>query len=586
MPTRPLPDDPSFEHLRKEAKRLRTGIRNRDATMLSHVHEFHPRADGALADFSLADAQLVTARSYGFVSWTKLKQHLAMIRQFHWDPPPLSFEAVPQVETFVRLACLDYGIWHRSNPAKAQRLLDEDPELSRVDIYSAAAAGDVTAVRSMLDREPALVNQRGGVLRWEPLLYSCYSRLDADATRSTREAVRLLLSRGADPNAGFLLGGTYTFTALTGAFGRGEDWINQLPHPESEAVATLLLKAGADPNDSQTLYNRHFQANNDHLELLFAYGLGRPGNGPWFKRLDDRIDPPSTMLVQELCWAAAHDFPDRMKLLIEHGVDVNTPSGRTGRTPYQEAMREGHHAIAEYLLRHGAKKINLDPLEAFSIACIAGRRDEVRARLAEDPTLLEKLGHYGRTELLQRAVVARRPDAVRLIVDLGVDINSMVAGSGLDRSALHGAAGWAGLEMVKLLLELGADPHLRDPTYHAAPIGWASYSDQQDVVAYLLQFANIFDAVRVGGVERVAALIERDPALANATDEDGDSIVFYLHSEMRRLVEMLSLLTRHGADLNAHHHRDGTTLLDRALARGATEFADLLRRHGATTLGR
>ncbi len=179
------------------------------------------------------------------------------------------------------------------------------------------------------------------------------------------------------------------------------------------------------------------------------------------------------MLVQELCWAAAHNFPDRVKLLIEHGVDLNTPSGRTGRTPYQEAMREGHHAIAEYLLQHGAKKIDLDPLEAFSIACIAGRRDEVRARLAEDPTLLEKLGHYGRTELLQRAVVARRPDAVRLIVDLGVDINSMVAGSGLDRTALHGAAGWAGLEMVKLLLELGADPHLRDPTYHAAPIGWA-----------------------------------------------------------------------------------------------------------------
>ncbi len=73
---------------------------------------------------------------------------------------------------------MDYGIWQRSNPAKAQRLLDEDPELSREDIYSAAAAGDVTAVRSMLDRDPALVNQRGGVLRWEPFLYACYSRLE------------------------------------------------------------------------------------------------------------------------------------------------------------------------------------------------------------------------------------------------------------------------------------------------------------------------------------------------------------------------------------------------------------------------
>src|SRR5206468_8786799 len=123
---------------------------------------------------------------------------------------------------------------------------------------------------------------------------------------STLEVARLLLSRGADPNAGFLLNGSYVFTALTGAFGRGEDNMNEIPHPEWRALATLLLEAGADPNDSQTLYNRHFEENDDHLKLLFAYGLGTKASGPWFARMSDPGGGPAMWLVQELCWAAMH----------------------------------------------------------------------------------------------------------------------------------------------------------------------------------------------------------------------------------------------------------------------------------------
>ena len=580
MPIRQLPDDPSFEHLRKEAKRLRNAARNGDISALAQLREFHPRADDAIADFSLSNAQLVTARSYGFTSWARLKQHLAVVEAFAWNPPPTASRSTSAADAFVRLACLDYGAWHRSNPEKAQRLLDDNPQLTHGDIHLAAAAGDVEIVRTMLDREPALVNQRGGILRWEPLLYACYSRLEPSASRSSLEVARLLLSRSADPNAGFLWGGHYVFTALTGAFGRGEDWHNQLPHPSRDALAMLLLSAGADPNDPQTLYNRHFQPDDDHLELLFEYGLGRSATGPWFKRLADRIDAPAKMLVQELCWAAAHNFPNRVRLLIEHGVDVNTPSGRTGRTPYLEAVREGHDAIANLLLQHGAKKADLDPREALAVACLAERHDEVRARLANDPGLPDKLGHEGRTELLHRAVNARKPNAVRLIIELGADINGMVAGGGLDRTPLHNAAGWAGLEMVKLLIDLGADPRSRDLAYHSTPIGWAAHSDQRDVVNYLLRFADIFDAVRVGGVERVDELFAQNPALANSTDEAGSPLVFYLHPELHRLQEMLALLTAHGANLNAPD-RHGDTLLDRAVARGWNDFAHSLRAYGA-----
>src|SRR5262249_11379580 len=115
------------------------------------------------------------------------------------------------LDVFVRLACLTYSGCHPS-PEKTRRMLAQNPEL-QTNIYAAAAAGGAAAVGAMLDREPALLNRKGGPLAWELLLYACYSRMPNDSTRSTFDVARLLLSRGADPNAGFLFEGSYAFTA-------------------------------------------------------------------------------------------------------------------------------------------------------------------------------------------------------------------------------------------------------------------------------------------------------------------------------------------------------------------------------------
>jgi len=134
------------------------------------------------------------------------------------------------------------------------------------------------------------------------------------------------------------------------------------------------------------------------LKLLLAHGLGRDTQGPWLKRQNDPSVNPATMLVIELCAAAQHNFFERVQLLVDHSVDVNTPGLRNHRTPYEEAVRAGHQSTAAYLLDHGAKKIELDPLESFALVCIGGRREEARALLGGDPSLLDRLGHNGRID--------------------------------------------------------------------------------------------------------------------------------------------------------------------------------------------
>ena len=112
----PLPNDPSLAHLRKDAKRLRQAVAAGDAGARAQVREFHPRAERALGRFSLSDAQLVTARAYGFASWTRLKQHLAEVEPLIWNAPPP--DPAERVDAFVRLACMTYSDWHDRTPRR------------------------------------------------------------------------------------------------------------------------------------------------------------------------------------------------------------------------------------------------------------------------------------------------------------------------------------------------------------------------------------------------------------------------------------------------------------------------------------
>lgn len=360
VPSVPLPENPSFEQLKKQAKELQRQVRANDGGTLALVSELHPRGGPSASEvtrFKRSDAQLVVARFYGFASWRQLKAHLRAVETFT-RPDTADVESASVGDEFASLACASYGYadpMERIDLAKV--MLDQDPTVASSSIAAMSAAGDHDALAALVVADPTVTNVPTGPNQWPPLLYCAYSRISGhEPSLSAIETARLLIESGADPNAGFLWRGLVPpFTALTGAFGGGER--DQPPHPAGLALARLLLEAGADPNDGQALYNNGLAgtARDDatHLELLIEYGLGSDQNGPWYQRLGQRLTAPIELLYDELEVAAHRGLVKRMQFLVGLGLDLERGVGRSGQTPAHLARQKGHADVLEVLAAAG-----------------------------------------------------------------------------------------------------------------------------------------------------------------------------------------------------------------------------------------
>ncbi len=106
MPTRRLPAGPSIENLRNQAKRLLKACRAGAPDAQERLAE-HPRwatigSEGA----SLADAQLVVAREYGFEDWTALRGHVVRSQGTDPDIQPRLLSMAPEARAEWLMAAL------------------------------------------------------------------------------------------------------------------------------------------------------------------------------------------------------------------------------------------------------------------------------------------------------------------------------------------------------------------------------------------------------------------------------------------------------------------------------------------------
>lgn len=252
-------------------------------------------------------------------------------------------------DEFVEVACLCYDdphYDHRTFHARAHEMLRENPWLSEVNIWCAAAAGDTGAVRAFLDEQPELVNHPGPH-GWAPVICACYSRVKSvNPAHSTFDVAKLLLEREADPNACTMKGNADErfsekpgrFTALTGLFGGGSTGLaNQPPHPRWRELAELLFAHGANPADEQAL-----SINQDAcLEMLLRRGL----------RSDAMRRDGVSLMGRALCEAARRGRSDQVRLLLAH--HARTDEKFQGKMAWEHAMRLGRLEIARLLEEAG-----------------------------------------------------------------------------------------------------------------------------------------------------------------------------------------------------------------------------------------
>lgn len=186
-------------------------------------------------------------------------------------------------------------------------------------------------------------------------------------------------------------------------------------------------------------------------------------------------------------WAAAAGHLDVVRRLADAGGDVVGHGDDHAlevigwATGWDGCDDETHRSIAEFLISRGAR-------HNIWSAIASNLPDEVRRIVTEDPAVLTAgQSHNENYQLpLHFAAKRNRPEIIRLLVELGADKNARDP-SGV--TPLHLAAGHGHADAVRTLLSLGADATIRDTEHDSDPIGWAEFFEKPETVEILKEYS-------------------------------------------------------------------------------------------------
>jgi ankyrin repeat protein len=304
-------------------------------------------------------------------------------------------------------------------------------------------------------------NARGGPLDCPPLVYACHSCFE------TSGVARELLARGADPN-GFFVNEYGRMSALYGAAGVKHD-------PE---LTRALLESGANPDDGESLYHAAYADSADCVRILLEHGATVNGTNALGAVVDaDHVehlrlmldaggDPNESALIAHAVRRGGS--AETIELLAGRGADLERKGGETWRgdvplrTPYQHAVLRNRTDSAEALAALGATT-EAAPEDLAVAAAAAGEPASSRLPGELDPDA---------QEVLILAALRGRLDSV--VAAAGVRFSGVVGGSP-EGTLLHHAAWMGDPDVVRELLERGADPLAGSPH---TPLAWAVHGSQ------------------------------------------------------------------------------------------------------------
>jgi ankyrin repeat protein len=563
-----LPERPDLEQLRRRPKELRDAGRRGDPDALERFARHYRRAvTGAV---TLAAAQLVIARELGFASWPQLK---AAVEARTTTPERL-------VEVFVA-ASVD------GRMREAAIILEAAPDIARYSLEAAAVLGASEQVRERVAVDPTVAVAIDEVRGWSPLLYACYSRwhrIDPVRAAGMAEVVRLLLDGGANPNTNN--GARQGFrSALKGSV--------ELNNPD---VARVLLEAGANPDQGRPIGEAAGLRDHRCLELLLSHGA-RVVAGTWtvgaavyaddayavsvlLEAMERGNGQPAREATEALPDAAADASTDVVAALLDAGADPGAHDDDRGLSALRRAVRAGKNETSALLASRGAADDSTD-IDRFIGSCVRADRPSAEHVLVEHPDLRDQLTDNDRATIVEAAGSASVV-TVGVMLDLGFSPN---ARNGSGEQPLHSAAYAGNADMVRLLLDAGADVDGHDLRFDATPLAFATVGsgeqagqpgDWTEVVRSLVDAGASRDGVWVGGKppsEEVAEVLRRygispdDEPGPEPEDEDDPSpslgtgvmadIARHLEAAYRELdLELLSSLLHPDVRWSTCHNRE------------------------------
>lgn len=438
-----LPASPDLDHLKKQAKHLLRDAHAGEGEALARVISALPAAktiDLSTYELKLHDAQSVIAREYGFLSWVELKRYVEWKRTStagrigHW----LAW-------------CFEGSTRERR---LARRMLDEEPELFARDPWFACILGDDRRVAAAFERDPDFATRPGGPVAMLPLVAVAHSKLIVDGNEEGFLAsARLLIEHGADVNATWIdpRFPDNPLSALYGAAGRSHN----------AALTKLLLDAGANPDDNESLYHSVETSDPTCTKLLITAGIRVNGTNALGRVLDfDRLDVLKMLLAQggdpnEHPWTHHAILRgrslDHVKSMLDAGADPRAKN-REGTSLYAYAEQFGRTDVTALLRSLGIAE-EPSPEAAFVAACSRADTEAARRIIADRPDIFDRLSER-QLQLMPDLAAIGRIDAIRTMLVLGWprEIKTAWHATALNLATFQGDA-----ELVTLLLDSGAD---------------------------------------------------------------------------------------------------------------------------------
>ena len=485
----------NLEQQKKQARDLLRAIRAGDADALSRLRRHHARwaalDEGAVRQLvSLHDAQFSLAREQGFASWPKLKAYaepsshprhtrlfvadlawitdrvhgllrtrdsagpaaLEQIREWH---PRFSgctddeIRQAPFTEEDARLVyAREHGFETWDDLTRRVNLLAANPATATTEPFMAAfgalRSGDAAGFEAFLRTNPGLAGERG--TNGNTLLNLAVSFAGKPDWKGGMSAIKALLAAGSDVND---------------ANDRGWTPLHAAAYANQAEVAALLIEKGAALDaeahgaGGTPLIAALFWGHRETADLLGRHGVApnnlRAAAGLGIAELVEACFNPDGTLTPEACAARGFYRP-------HSGFPDWQPS-----TDPREVLDEA--------LVWAAKSGRLAVLERLAGA---------GAQLDADP--------YRGTPLIW-AAVCNRTETVAWLLDRGANINRKATFGGSTHgqgiTALHLAAQYGHLPVVKFLLERGADRFIKDELYQSTAESGAAHFGRNDVRDYL-----------------------------------------------------------------------------------------------------